>query len=100
MVKTMGKADVDSKQEKTEKPEPKSEPARRPARPAKKGAMPLEIKLCWVTLGAAGLLMLVFVLDLIAGIPFGKASIALDILVLIAAGILAYLSWDTIRELQ
>jgi len=103
MVKTMGKTDVESKQERSEKQETKSEPAKpakSPPRAAKKGAMPLEVKICWATLGAAGLLALFFLLDLFIGFPFGKASIPLDIMVLLATLILAYLSWDTLRELQ
>ncbi len=104
MVKTIGKTDVDSsKPERTERPETRSEsakPAKGASRAAKKGTMPLELKICWGTLGAAGLLALVFLLDLLVGVPFGKASIPLDVLVLLATLILAYLSWDTLRELQ
>lgn len=109
MVKTMGKADVDSKREKPEKQETKSEPARpakaaqatqAPARAAKKGSMSLEVKMCWITLVVSGILGLVFLLDLFTGIPFGKASPALDVLVVLASLILVYLSWDTLRELR
>ncbi len=103
MVKTMGKTDVESKQERSEKQETKSElarPAKSAPRAARKGVMPLEVKMCWASLGAAGLLALVFLLDVLTGFPFGKASIPLDIMVLLAAFILAYLSWDTLRELQ
>jgi hypothetical protein len=44
------------------------------------------------------LLLLVFALDLALGIPFRKASVAMDIGVIVAAGFLGYLSWATYRE--
>lgn len=47
----------------------------------------------------AGLLLLLFGLDLAIGIPFSKASMLLDIGFAVSAGLLAYLSWSTYREL-
>ena len=47
----------------------------------------------------AGLLILMFGLDLAIGFPFGKASLAMDIAILICAGALGYMSWSTYREL-
>jgi hypothetical protein len=48
----------------------------------------------------AFLILLVFALDIAMGIPFGgtKASSAMDIGMIIASGILAYLSWSAFRE--
>lgn len=47
----------------------------------------------------AGLLVLMFGLDLAIGIPFGKASMAMDLAILICAAALGYMSWSTYREL-
>jgi hypothetical protein len=54
---------------------------------------------CWGGLGTAGLLLLLFLLDLIIEIPFGRLSPTLDVLVILASGILAYLSFNALREL-
>ena len=48
----------------------------------------------------AGLIALIFALDLAAKIPFGRASVAMDVGALIAAMMLGYVSWDTMRELR
>jgi high-affinity Fe2+/Pb2+ permease len=48
----------------------------------------------------AGLVGLVFVLDLAVGIPFDRANMVMDIGALIAAAILGYLSWDALREVR
>lgn len=48
----------------------------------------------------AGLLLLIFALDLALGIPFKKASMWMDIGFIICAMALAYLSWSTYRELK
>jgi hypothetical protein len=48
----------------------------------------------------AGLLVLMFGLDLAIGVPFGKAAGAfVDLLFVICAGALGYMSWNTYREL-
>jgi hypothetical protein len=43
-------------------------------------------------------LLLTFGLDLAVGVPFGKASQAMDIAFLICAALLGYTSWNTYRE--
>ncbi len=43
-------------------------------------------------------LLLTFGLDLAVGVPFGKASQAMDIAFLICAALLGYVSWNTYRE--
>ena len=48
----------------------------------------------------AGLLLLIFILDLSTGIPFKTASKAMDIGFIICSLALAYLSWSTFRELK
>ena len=44
------------------------------------------------------LLLLFFGLDLIVGIPFGGASMGMDIGFVVASAILGYLSWTVLRE--
>jgi uncharacterized membrane protein YuzA (DUF378 family) len=46
----------------------------------------------------AGLIVLLFALDLAAGIPFGRASMLMDITFVLCGLVLAYLSWTTMRE--
>ncbi|MBI3838846.1 MAG: hypothetical protein HY288_13065 [Planctomycetia bacterium] len=46
----------------------------------------------------AGLLLLMFGLDLAASVPFSHASRMMDIIFLLCAGILGYMSWNTYRE--
>lgn len=47
----------------------------------------------------AGLLVLMFGLDLAIQIPFGRASFAMDVILLVCGGMLGYMSWSTFREL-
>jgi hypothetical protein len=46
----------------------------------------------------AGLLVLMFGLDLAIQIPFGRASAMMDMALLVCGGMLAYMSWSTYRE--
>ncbi|MFN5467997.1 MAG: hypothetical protein ACK5ZC_10045 [Pirellulaceae bacterium] len=55
---------------------------------------------CWTGFGVAGLVFLLFLLDLVAGIPFQKASILMDILFMVGSLMLAYLSWSALREVR
>jgi hypothetical protein len=48
----------------------------------------------------AGLIALVFALDLALAVPFYKASLLMDICFILCALILGYLSWSTFRELR
>jgi threonine/homoserine/homoserine lactone efflux protein len=54
--------------------------------------------LCMVGMAVAIILVLLFLLDLVAGIPFRRASMMMDILMLVCAAMLAYVSWSTFRE--
>jgi hypothetical protein len=64
----------------------------------------MEKGLCWGSLIVAGLMLLLFVLDLIVGIPFGGGGLAgmqlVDIFGLLASGVLLYLSWNALRDLR
>jgi hypothetical protein len=50
-------------------------------------------------MAVAGIVLLVFLLDLAIKIPFGRPSWMMDIGFLLSALILAYMSWSTYREL-
>jgi hypothetical protein len=60
----------------------------------------MEKWLCFGSMGVAGLLLLLFLLDLILGYPFGGISNAVDIFGLLASGVLLYLSYDAYRDLR
>ena len=49
-------------------------------------------------MSVAALLLFMFGLDLAAGFPFRKASIVMDVLFLVCAAMLGYMSWSTYRE--
>jgi hypothetical protein len=48
----------------------------------------------------AGLVGLVFLLDLAVSFPFDRASVVMDVGALVAAGLLGYLSWDAMRDVR
>lgn len=49
-------------------------------------------------MAVAGLIALVFGLDLALGQPFGRANMLIDIGFVLCAGILGYLSWNAFRD--
>ena len=62
---------------------------------------------CWGSAGVAGLLLLLFVLDLILAIaglvtaaPFGGLSYFIDVLGAMGSGMLLYLCIDSMKELR
>jgi hypothetical protein len=46
----------------------------------------------------AGLVMILFAVDLAAGIPFRRASVTMDVSLLVCSALLALISWMTLRE--
>lgn len=58
--------------------------------------MKLSKILCYVAIGIAGLLAVVFLLDLTTGLFFDRFSIATDVIVLIASGLLLWQSVETL----
>jgi len=54
--------------------------------------------LCMVGMAVSIILVILFLLDLIAGIPFRHASLLMDILMLVCAAGLGYVSWATFQE--
>ncbi|HEY8506322.1 MAG TPA: DUF350 domain-containing protein [Gemmataceae bacterium] len=68
----------------------------------------MEKWLCWGAMGVAGLLLVVFLLDLITGFPFsgavpeGESSpfTLVDIAGLLASAIIFYLGWNAYRDIR
>jgi len=60
----------------------------------------MEKWLCWASMGVAGLLLLLFLLDVITGIPFSKLDIVVDIIGILACAIVLYLGWDAYRDVR
>jgi hypothetical protein len=63
---------------------------------------------CWIAMGVGGLLLVLFLLDIILSIavpnssymPFGGINKALDVFCIIASGILVYVAWDAYKEIR
>jgi len=51
-------------------------------------------------MAVAGLLILLFGLDLALKFPFGRISLWMDVGFLVSAAILGYLSWNAFRDLK
>jgi hypothetical protein len=60
----------------------------------------MEKWLCWATMGVSGLLLLLFLLDVLTGVPFGGLSKALDVILIVACGLGFYLGWDAFQDLR
>jgi hypothetical protein len=59
----------------------------------------MEKWLCWGSIGVAGLLLLLFLLDLFTGFPFQGISPTVDIIGAICCAILIYLGWNALKDL-
>jgi hypothetical protein len=62
--------------------------------------VPVMKKLCWIALGVAAFMTLLFLLDIFVGFPFSGASITLDIFGILGGAVIGYLAWDTAREIR
>ncbi len=61
----------------------------------------MEKYMCYGALGVAGLMLLLFVLDLAAGFPFGGGSFMVaDIFGILASGVVGYLGYSAMKELK
>jgi hypothetical protein len=60
----------------------------------------MEKWLCWVSMGVAGLLFLLFLLDIFTHFPFGGISVAINIVCMLASALVLYLGYDAYRELR
>lgn len=58
----------------------------------------MEKYLCWAAMGVSGLLLLLFVLDIFTGIPFGKLNLIVDILGAASCAIVLFLGFDAFRD--
>ena len=56
--------------------------------------------LCIASLALSCLLLLIFLLDLAIGVPFGKVSVIMDLGFIVSAGIIAVFSFLTMREMR
>lgn len=61
---------------------------------------PMEKWLCWGAMGTAGGLLILFILDLVIKIPFGGLSTVVNILGIVACGLIGYLGWDAFKDLR
>jgi threonine/homoserine/homoserine lactone efflux protein len=62
--------------------------------------MQTEKVLCWLSMIVAGLVVVTFLVDLILAMPFGRASLVLDILFVIGAAFVLWQGIETNRELR
>lgn len=60
----------------------------------------MEKWLCWGSMGVAGVLLLLFLLDIFTGIPFGTLSVVVDGISIVACALVLYLAWDAYRDLR
>jgi hypothetical protein len=60
----------------------------------------MEKWLCWSSMGVAGLLLLLFLLDLFLKVPFGGVSAPVDVVSILACGLVLYLAYDAFRDLR
>ena len=60
----------------------------------------MERWLCWGSMGVAGLLLLLFLLDILLKVPFGGMSLIVDVFGVIASGLVFYLAWDAFKDLR
>lgn len=56
--------------------------------------------LCYASLGGAGLVTLIFLLDLATKFPFGRASLVLDILFVLGGALVLWQGYETYREIR
>ena len=63
-------------------------------------AVSMEKYLCWGAIGVAGLMLLLFLLDIIFSFPFGGLSAAVDVFGILASGLVLFLGWDALRDLR
>lgn len=77
-------------------------PQANPHKLAGDGCMGLSMEkwFCWSAIGLAGVLLVLFLLDMILEMPFGGISTSVDIISMVACGVLMYLGWNAYRDLK
>jgi hypothetical protein len=68
--------------------------------PGKRKGWSMEKWLCWSSLGVSGVLLLLFLLDLFIGIPFGGIDWLVNVFGILACGLVGYLAWESFKELR
>jgi hypothetical protein len=71
-----------------------------PTRASVQVNLPMSKALTIAGMVVAGLVGLVFAVDLAVGIPFDSARPVMDVGALIAAAVLGYLAWDALRDVR
>ncbi|MEE2686356.1 MAG: hypothetical protein VYB09_08595 [Planctomycetota bacterium] len=56
--------------------------------------------LCFSGIATAIILLILFTMDLVIGVPFKKADMLMDIVFLVSSGGLGLVSWLTLRDLK
>ncbi len=56
--------------------------------------------LCYSGMAIAAVTLVLFALDLALKIPFGRENLVMDVVFVVASGVLAYLSWSSLRDLD
>ncbi len=59
----------------------------------------MEKRLCWSSMGAAGLVLLLFILDIAIGMPFGRSNIIVDVIAIICSIAVLLLAFDAFKDL-
>lgn len=62
------------------------------------GLLVMTKKMIFASMGAAGLVALAAIADLVVKVPFGGYSMVMDILYVLAAGIVLYMGYDTYKD--
>lgn len=60
----------------------------------------MEKTLCLASLAVAGLIALVFALDLAIAVPFGRASLIQDVTFIVAAALVIWQGFDIYRQVS
>ena len=60
----------------------------------------MEKWLCWGSMGLAGVLLILFLLDMILGLPFGNMGWLINGIGILACGLVGYLGWESYKELR
>jgi hypothetical protein len=62
--------------------------------------MAMDKKMCFGALAVAGIMLIIFLLDCIASVPFGLGFSVINIFGILASGIVGYLAFHALRELR
>lgn len=58
----------------------------------------MEKWLCLGSMGVSGLLLVLFILDLVTGMPFGGHWKVVKILGVISCALILYMGWDALKD--